>query len=363
VSLKINHTDVNAELLKKYFDGQLSEAEKNALEKLALEDPFLKDAMEGYEAIPGSFDAYYAKHMPPRSRFSSAYLWTGALLTIVLVAVLAVLHHSPEPTNLAVTDTDSTSTDSIITREVEVLPTGIDTLDLTSDTEQIQLTEVVEARTEIQKTITYPEIQNDVPILIKEDDERSDDYELEPEEHNLTVQELVPATYLSDLFVVDYRRISRKSTQITYTKYEFTGTSAEFENENSEQNAELLETQVDISYWEYLIKAMESFSNGNYKSALNRYETILTQYNDDFNALFYGGLCYYNLGNFNKALDSFDKIISTNLNAFKEEAAWYKCKCLIKLGRKNEARDLLDEIIAGGGFYVQEAISQRMKLK
>ena len=162
--------------------------------------------------------------------------------------------------------------------------------------------------------------------------------------------------------MVDYRRIERKNTQITYTKYEFTGTSAEFENEFSEQNAELLETQVDISYWEYLVKAMESFSHGNYKSALNRYETILTQYTEDFNALFYGGLCYYNLGNFNKALNSFDRILQINLNAFKEEALWYKCKCLIKLGRKTEAKTLLDDIIAGDGFYTKDAMELRKKL-
>ncbi|MBI3135653.1 MAG: CDC27 family protein [Bacteroidetes bacterium] len=360
---KISHTDINAGLLKKYYDGTLSEAEKNALEKRALDDPFLKDAMEGYESVPGSFEAFYTKHIPAKTRFSSIYLLIGSLITVALVSVLVLLHHNPAPTGIAVTDTDSTLTDSVITREVEVLPAAIDTLAVAADTEQIKLKEVVEARTEIQKTITYPEAHSDVPILIKENDERSDDYVLEPEEHNLKVQELVPATYLFELFVVDYRRITRVNTRIIYTKYEFTGTSAEYESEALEQHAELLETEVDVSYWEYLSKAMESFSNGNYKSALNRYETILTQYNDDFNALFYGGLCYYNLGNFNKALVAFDKILQTDLNAFKEEAAWYKSKCLIKLGRKSEARNLLDEIIAGGGFYVQDAITQRMKFK
>lgn len=358
----INHTALSAEVLKRYFDGQMTEAEKNALEKQALEDPFLRDAMEGFQAHPGSFEAYYQKHLPVQTRFSKIYLLTGALLTIALVTLLVVKHQKTTPGELALTAMDSTQTEPLMTREVELLPTAIDTLHLATEDEQIKPEEVVEARSEIQKNIVYSDVVNEVPILIKEDDERMDDYVLEPEEHNLKVQELVPATYLFDLFVVDYRRISRKSTQITYTKYEFTGTSAEFENETSEQNADLLETQVDVSYWEYLDKAMASFANGNYKSALNRYETILTQYGDDFNALFYGGLCYYNLGNFNKALDSFDKILNTDLNAFKEEASWYKSKCLIKLGRKNEARQLLDEIIAGGGFYVQEAISQRKKL-
>jgi CarboxypepD_reg-like domain len=37
------------EYIRKYFDGQLSDQEMQALEKAALEDPFLADAMEGFE--------------------------------------------------------------------------------------------------------------------------------------------------------------------------------------------------------------------------------------------------------------------------------------------------------------------------
>ncbi|MEO5685138.1 MAG: carboxypeptidase-like regulatory domain-containing protein [Chitinophagaceae bacterium] len=44
-----NHINYSAADIEKYWKGQLSAAEQHAMEKAALEDPFLADAMEGYE--------------------------------------------------------------------------------------------------------------------------------------------------------------------------------------------------------------------------------------------------------------------------------------------------------------------------
>jgi len=38
--------------IERYLNGQMTAAEKHALEKAALEDPFLAEAMEGYAGIP-----------------------------------------------------------------------------------------------------------------------------------------------------------------------------------------------------------------------------------------------------------------------------------------------------------------------
>ena len=42
------HKVYTAEDFERYYSGQMSEAEMHALEKSALEDPFLADALEGY---------------------------------------------------------------------------------------------------------------------------------------------------------------------------------------------------------------------------------------------------------------------------------------------------------------------------
>lgn len=357
---EIDHSNISADLLQKYFNGKLSEKEKNALEKLAMDDPFLKDAMEGFEFSPESLDAHITRQKVLGKKFNGIYLIIGSVLTVALCTIMVFMSETDKDlivnSDLADTQTEAEKT------EVELLPDAIDTLTPAPLEEQIKIAEVVENKKEIQKTITYTNTPGETPILIEEEFKNTEDFEIIPENSNFSKAELVPATHLHDLFVVDYRRIERDRTDITYIKYEFTGTSAEFENESQENNAELLETKVDMPYWEYLSKTLEFFIQENYKNALNRFLTILEQYPEDMNALFYGGLCYYNLGNFNKALDFFEKILTSELNAFREEGAWYKAKTLLKLSRKSEAKIVLDEIIAAGGFYTEDAIELKKKL-
>ena len=50
MSEKNNHINYSAAAIEKYWKGQLSSAEMHAIEKAALEDPFLADALEGYQA-------------------------------------------------------------------------------------------------------------------------------------------------------------------------------------------------------------------------------------------------------------------------------------------------------------------------
>ena len=357
---KIDHSDVSADLLQKYFNRKLSDKEKNALEKLAMDDPFLKDAMEGFEFSPESLDAHITRQKVLGKKFNGIYLIIGSVMTAALCTIMVLMSKTEKDqgfnSNLADNQIETKTT------EIELLPDAIDTLTPAPIEEQIKITEVVENKKEIQKTIIYSNAPGETPILIEEELKNVEDFEIIPENSNFSKAELVPATHLHDLFVVDYRRIEREHTDVIYTKYEFSGTSAEFETENHENNAELLETKVEMPYWEYLSKTLEFFSRENYKNSLNRFLTILEQYPEDMNALFYGGLCYYNLGNFNKALDFFEKLLAVELNAFKEEGAWYKAKTLIKLGRKNEAKIVLDEIIAGGGFYTEDAINLKKKI-
>lgn len=352
--------NITAELLNKYFNGELSEKEKNALEKLALDDPFLQNAMEGFEISPESLKKHIERQNTLGKKFNRIYLITGLLLTAALSAILVILHKNPENQNVISNPPENQTENQ--TTEVEIFPVSIDTLTPAPIEEQIQVSEVVKNKKEIQKTISYNDIPGETPIVIEEELTITEEFEIIPENVNLSVVELVPATHLHDLFVVDYRRIKREHTDIYYTKYVFSGTPAEFESEHTQNTSEMLETRVDMPYWDYLRKSMEVFAKGNYKNALNRYIIILEQYPEDMNAFFYGGLCYYNLGNFNKALEFFDQVLIIDLNAFKEESTWYKAKTLIKLSRKNEAKLLLDEIIATGGFYAADAIALKKKL-
>lgn len=47
-----NHTTYTAADIEKYLSGEMSPADRHALEKAALDDPFLSEALEGYQDVP-----------------------------------------------------------------------------------------------------------------------------------------------------------------------------------------------------------------------------------------------------------------------------------------------------------------------
>lgn len=354
--------DIN-QLLQKYYSGKMTEQEKNILEKEAMDNAFLKDAMDGFDNFPHA--AVQVKlNVSDQNllKFNKLYLFLGTVLTLALCSIL--IFTPDKKTENQITENDLQNDKVPLEKhEVDIYPQEIDTLKEIEVEELILPEEIASDRKEIQKKINYSDNSLNSPIVIEDETNfPEENLELMPEGNDYTLAELVPATYLFDLFVVDYRRIEREKKEVEYIKYELTGTSAEFENQNSTDN-EVTETKVKVSYWIYLSQSMDYFSRENYKGALNRFEIILDQYPNDVNALFYGGLCYYNLGSYNKAIDHFEKIIDQPLNAFKEEALWYKAKSLIKLNRKKEASAVLDEIIIQGGFYTEDAIELKKKLR
>lgn len=366
-----NQNNIN-ELLRKYYNGQLSDLEKNTLEQQAQDDPFLREAMDGFDEHPGGFNEFSARHI--RSNNGSGKTFLIAAIAIALlggtVAVMSNYFPTEEKETTAMVDSDTLEGDYV---EVEVLRTELKTLKVAIPEEQITAAEIVQNKLKIEQkgplegTAEEEESQPVIdhsPIHIEEDDNQLEEEEFQPVDDNQgqRLENSAPATYLHDIYVVDYREIKRTKTDISYKRYDLPGTSANVENDEVSQDEDLVERDVHVPYIEYLSGAMEYFGMGRYKQALNRYKTIQEQYKTDINAYFYGGLCYFNMRKFQKALTSFDQVLDHELNAFKEEAKWYKAKTLLKLKREDEARDCLDQIIIQGGFYLEDAIRLRKSL-
>lgn len=62
----------------------------------------------------------------------------------------------------------------------------------------------------------------------------------------------------------------------------------------------------------------------------------------------------YNKGNYNQAVESFDKVI-TNNGAYKVDARWYKAQALLKAGEKRKARKILKELADNQNPYQEKA--------
>ncbi|MES2800475.1 MAG: tetratricopeptide repeat protein [Bacteroidota bacterium] len=160
--------------------------------------------------------------------------------------------------------------------------------------------------------------------------------------------------YLSDLKLLDYRAYRSKPTILSQQAI-LTGSPASESGFDTKSESSFEWKNVEIPYVDYLEKTMILFAKGNNKKALTRFEEILKTYPDDVNALFYAGLCYYNLGEFDKAIQAFTLCGASKYMNFSEEAEWYMAKSFSAAKNIIEAKKLFEKIAGQNGYYAKNA--------
>ncbi len=159
--------------------------------------------------------------------------------------------------------------------------------------------------------------------------------------------------YLNDFKLVDYRSY-RSKPEIQSKQIILSGTPADDGNVESETDNPNWKS-IDVPYHDYINQTVEQFKTGNFKQTLNRTQYILTFYPDDINALFYGGLCFYNLNEIDQAIESFQKVIANPFNNFDEEALWYLANAYDLKNDKAKAKELFQLISSQKGYYSKQA--------
>ncbi len=342
----------------------LTEAtEKQKIEEKSHIDDFESDAFEGWENInvtetmqrldqrwnkKNTFNK--GKKYLKWSLISLAGLFT---LSIVLINFSEKETLSYTPKALISENTTVTlerTTDSIFEKELESL-----------------------AIKEVEKQINSKKVRKQVPLITVEKVDTVSlvediptgnlgtiELNAKPIEPGLTQKKLLykskKETYLHDLKVVDYT--AYRSTPIETERLVLSGTTADKANKDVESTGSAWQ-KVDIPYIEYLDKSMELFGKGKYKKALSRFNQILVVYPEDVNALFYGGLCYYNLNQNELALNSFSSCYSLAYGNFREEAEWLKYLVYKENNNLEKAAVLLNKIINENGYYSEQAKKER----
>lgn len=170
--------------------------------------------------------------------------------------------------------------------------------------------------------------------------------------NNTLVYNQAKEVYLHSLKNVDYRAYRNRPIKVDHNLE--IGIPANMATENDQQ--EFIHSGVhEIAYIDYLTRSAEIFSQGNYKTALKRYLTILDTYPDDVNANFYGGLCYFNLGQFDQSHQLFRNAYSLGYGNFREEAMWFSARANYEEKNDLKAKYFLKKIINEGGFYSEQA--------
>ncbi len=371
------------EELDAYLKGQSDDAALRQAELKLAGDAFATEATEGLADDPNALlalppTAVFLKQAPTPARAGGKNgLWISASIAILSTSLLIYM--------LATEDTPAPSANQAQVETAVKPPRETAPLFENNDA---SLSEIEEAQPIAeQEQITYrkavadqpntiihptPDVTAEAPKTppVSENPPQPVAQKTEalihsPETDPKIARSNVRFTYLHDLKVIDYSGLY--TSGIPKTTFALTGTPASSENRveaplTSRASRDIASDHeirtIYIPYETYLEETLLEFKHHRYKAALKNFMEIHRHYPEDLNAFFYSGLCYYNLGKFDKALSCFDRCANDSFSTFEEEAQWYKALSLIKLRKSTEAESLLRDIANSGGFYSERARQQ-----
>ena len=347
-SKKINNSNSNLsrQEINQYLETR-DEREKFSIELKSIENDFDMDALDGWEnAKTGTqrmskLDSKFANKIS----FKKIYI----LITILLISVFTFYYSKSSNSNHIIHKiTKENSNKKEIEKTDLIIPKTIINMVELPEKQQIKIKTIrQDLKTQREETISTNLNQEKITIeTLPTSDLKKIDLSVKAERK----QELGKEIYLHDVKLLDYR-IYRSRPQIKSKQLIINGTPASQENKNHDP-IDLSEWKtIDIPYIEFIEKTISIFAKGNNKKALTKLEQILETYPDDLNANFYSGICYYNLNEFNKAINAFEKCLSSQFNNFNEEAEWYLAKSFQANNEDEKARILFEKIKNSTSYY------------
>ena len=352
-----NKDSLSRKDIEDYLDAS-SGIEKNRIERKASQSNFDSDALEGWSTVgSGMTDMRNLD-----KKFNASYSWTAILTSATLLLAIGIVLFIVNSNNKTQPSISTGQNEYALNAEINdiLLPTSIDTLTSVSEITKIKTTVIKNdfKKSEKRKTVNEDEKNITEEIEIKELPLLQID--LPKEVKVIETKQIGKEIYLADFKLVDYRSY-RSRPEVATKVMVLTGLPANMEKEQeAESDPEWKE--VSIPYIDYIEKTMRIFASGNDKKALARFITILNTYPDDLNALFYSGLCYYNLNQSQMAIEQFHAVNASRFSNFKEEAEWYLVLSYLQSKQIEKAKSLLDLIIANNGFYAAQAKVELKKI-
>lgn len=333
--------------IKTYLSTK-DEQTKRVIEGKALENDFDREALEGWsshEAGISGLDRLDKKFQP--SVVKGWMIFSAA--AIILAAAGIFLFNKNQPEKNTVTAINIEKTDVI-------LPDSVNKLVEIPKTELISVSEIKierQAAENMTDEASVPEQKqsfreqstvDQLPIL-------KPDFASEKQRiKKIEAKEI----YLNNLKLIDYRTY-RKRPNLTVESIQLTGVPADKESQE-ETALENKVFDVEIAYYDYISKTTLLLNEEDYKQALARCNIILMHYPDDLNALFYSGLCYYNLAEYTRAIELFKQCLTSKFNNFDEETEWLLAKSYEASGETKKAKAIFQLIKERGGYYSKKAI-------
>lgn len=338
------------EQLLAYIDGRLSPEEQHAVEEHLESDPLLREAVEGLQ-LPGaraSLDRLDGMR-PVRNGHHTTWWIIGAAAVIIAVVgttwyfnrgtevdlVTEMVSHVPEKSSAIVANNTPIGSEEITAATEK--PAG----DLIGH-------ERMALHTREASRLVIPREQGATRI-----DPRPFGLPQEADSARLRQhrreRSSVQLLFLHDLKVVDPRELYGNEPQLDIDEVHVAARFADATLRDS-----LRAENIYVGYTAFMDAALGRFSGNDHKGCLDDLRYLLDQYPDDVNALFYAGLCAYNVGLHERARVLLQRAAVHSVDVFNEEAAWYHALTLDRLGDP-AANESFKRIAESDGFYSELA--------
>ncbi len=323
---------LSREELEQYVHNpQLSDKEKYAIELKINNNPINQELLEIYRQNPNALDSGC------KSCFIKPLLiWSLGSLTVIGVFIVLWLMFFDETT----TDTRLSTTNTKPFEKLKEAPKKA-----SEAPKENHLKEVNSLTISPKQTIAYSTI---APITGK----KANGIESEPPSMpELSLKKKYPAKYLGDFKVTDYGKIRK---QDSYRTPDLPGTPAG-QTVVLEQDVNLRAENDSLFYMGFLRETLRGFKHKKYQAILPAWKTILKQFPDDDNALFYGALTKFKLEQYEASVADLEQVLDNPMSNFNEEADWYLALNYYHLGQKQACCAILERIIKEATFYKEKA--------
>ena len=318
---------------------------KNAIEMKVLDDPFDRDALDGWSNK--LVTATQLKKLDRKIKLKheyKIYFFSAIIVLFTILSIFVLINSQKSLEKKSITKGKIINTiQTIISKD------SIKSFQQLPEKLQIKPNKI---KTDFEKRVLLKTHETNLPIEISQEHPHLPLKNLEKINYSLSKRENIgKETYLNDLKIIDYRNYRSKPNESV--KNELGGTPANMEMNNNETNN--AETNIEYTYFSFLDKTLKYFDKNKFKIALNRFEIILGTYPDDANALFYSAICLYNLNRFDLCENRLLQLQNSRFTNFDQEQQWYLLLVYKSLGKKNSFDLLKEEIINENGFYSKAA--------
>ncbi len=350
------------------------------------DDPFLRDAQEGWTQFPGARSRWWKKKLQ-FNLFLFGKSWSvlpaagklaiGTLSSVALITVAAVtipFNFSSNKQELAQQETTSQK-DKIIPSEEIITNENV--------SQEETKTEGFTTITNEEQNSNHTIIQNNIPVAEDETEQATvydwRDYDMETDKISETekytesnarmhpvqakkvnneisggLKNALPYGYISQYRYLDYDALNNDIPQAP-TSVTTGSLDTKFSNHLEKEKVEASVVLDTIPYKTFVQDAVTKIKDGKYAAAEYQFKKLLVQRPTDENAIFYLGYCFFQQGNYPLALSYFEKTKKTKYMAFMSEADWYTAHIYMLTGERTKAKNLLRKIERSEGEFTEEA--------